>query len=205
MRRSIACAGGIALPVDGGGGPGRHGRHLDRRRLGRVRLQDRDGGIGGTFHWTNNDSITHTTTQNGPRSLWNSGNITAGNAFSKTIDFAGSYPYHCSIHTSMTGSVKIPAQVTPTSGSVGATFAVNVADRRAPSGLVYDVQRKKGSGRLDGVEDGDHLEVRDVRAADLGDLVVPVSSPQDLERAEERLVAGAIDLRRLGVLAIPRC
>ena len=105
------------------------------------------GGIGDTFHWTNNDGITHTTTQNSPLSLWNSGNITSGNAFSKTIDFAGSYPYHCSIHTSMTGSVKVPAQVTPTSGIVGATFAVTVADRRAPSGLVYDVQRKKGSGR----------------------------------------------------------
>ena len=103
------------------------------------------GAIGDTFQWTNDD-ITHTTTQNGPLSLWNSGNITAGSGFSKAMDFAGSYPYHCSIHTSMTGSLKVPVQVTPTSGSIGATFTVTVADRRAPSGLVYDVQRKKGSG-----------------------------------------------------------
>ena len=104
------------------------------------------GASGDTFHWTNNDSITHTTTQNGPLSLWNSGNITAGNAFSRAIDFAGSYPYHCSIHTSMTGTVRVPIQVSPSSGSVGTAFGVTVASVAAPSGFVYDIQRRKGSG-----------------------------------------------------------
>ena len=104
------------------------------------------GAIGDTFHWTNNDSITHTTTQNGPLSLWNSGNITAGSTFSKAIDFAGSYPYHCSIHTSMTGTVKVPIQIAPSSGSVGTAFRVTVASVAAPSGFVYDIQRKTGSG-----------------------------------------------------------
>lgn len=74
------------------------------------------GAIGDTFHRTNNDIITHTSTQNGPLSLWNSGNIAAGSTFAKKIDFAG------------------------------ARFAVTVADRKAPSGFVYDVQRKKGDG-----------------------------------------------------------
>jgi len=48
------------------------------------------GAIADTSHWTNDDGITHTTTQNGQLSLWNSGNITAGNAFTKAIDFAAS-------------------------------------------------------------------------------------------------------------------
>jgi len=105
------------------------------------------GAIGDTFHWTNDDSVTHTATQNGPLSLWNSGNIAAGNDFSKAVDFAGAYPYHCAIHpTTMKGTVKVPIQVSPPSGSAGTTFTVTVADRRAPSGLVYDVQRRKGSG-----------------------------------------------------------
>ena len=104
------------------------------------------GAIGDTFHWTNNDSITHTTTQNGPLSLWTSGNLAGGDSFSKAIDFAGSYPYHCSIHTSMTGTVKVPIQVTPPSGSVGTAFRVTVASVAAPSGFVYDIQRRKGSG-----------------------------------------------------------
>lgn len=105
------------------------------------------GAIGDTFHWTNDDGITHTTTQNGPLSLWNSGNMAAGNDFSKAIDFAGSYPYHCSIHpTTMKGTVKVPIQVSPSSGSVGAAFRVTVAAVAAPSGFVYDIQRRKGSG-----------------------------------------------------------
>lgn len=105
------------------------------------------GGIGDAFHWTNGDTIAHTSTQNAPLSLWKSGNIQPGTTFSKSIDFAGSYPYHCSIHpTTMKGTVKVPIQVSPASGAVGATFTVTVADRKAPSGFVYDVQRKKDSG-----------------------------------------------------------
>jgi len=46
----------------------------------------------------------------------------------------------------MTGTVKVRMQVTPPSGSVGTTFAVAVASVAAPSGFVYDIQRKKGSG-----------------------------------------------------------
>ena len=104
------------------------------------------GAIGDTFHWTNDDSITHTTTQNGPLSLWDSGNLGAGDSFSKAIDFAGSYPYHCSIHTSMTGTVKVPIQASPSSGNVGTAFRVTVAAVAAPSGFVYDIQRKTAIG-----------------------------------------------------------
>ncbi len=105
------------------------------------------GAIGDTFHWTNDDSITHTTTQNGPLSLWNSGNLAAGDSFSKAVDFAGSYPYHCAIHpTSMRGTVKVPIQVAPSSGSAGTTFTVTAASVAAPSGFVYDIQRRRGSG-----------------------------------------------------------
>ncbi|MGH2530495.1 MAG: cupredoxin domain-containing protein [Actinomycetota bacterium] len=104
------------------------------------------GAFGDTFHWTNDDTITHTTTQNAPLSLWNSGHLNGGSSFSKAINFAGSYPYHCTIHLSMTGTIKARIQVTPTSGSVGTTFAAVVASVAAPSGSVYDIQRKKGSG-----------------------------------------------------------
>jgi plastocyanin len=105
------------------------------------------GAIGDTFHWTNDDSITHTTTQNGPLSLWDSGNLAAGDTFSKAIDFAGSYPYHCAIHpTTMKGTVKVPIQVSPASGSVGTAFRVTAASVVAPSGFVYDIQRRKRNG-----------------------------------------------------------
>jgi hypothetical protein len=60
---------------------------------------------------------------------------------------------------------------------------------------------EEGKRRLDGVEHRDHVEARVVQAEGVGNVVVPVASAQDVERREERLVAWAIDLRRLGVLA----
>jgi plastocyanin len=104
------------------------------------------GAFGDTFRWTNDDALNHTTTQDSPLALWDSGTMGAGDSFSKAVDFAGAYPYHCSIHTSMTGTVKVPVQVMPPSGSVGTAFRVTVASVAAPSGFVYDIQRKTGSG-----------------------------------------------------------
>jgi plastocyanin len=60
---------------------------------------------GGFATWTNNDSTTHTVTfDSGP----DCGNV-AGGGGSVTVAFnvAGTYPYHCSIHTSMKGSVTV--------------------------------------------------------------------------------------------------
>ena len=58
--------------------------------------------VGQTVSWKNNDSITHTATDNG--SAWNTGNIGAGNTSTPiTMGTAGSFPYHCTIHPTMTG------------------------------------------------------------------------------------------------------
>ncbi len=104
------------------------------------------GAFGTTFKWTNNDSLTHTSTQNSPLSLWNSGNISGGSSYSKVINFAGTYRYHCTIHTSMTGKIRVPIAVSPTSGSPSTTFTITVAAVSAPSGFTYDAQKKRGSG-----------------------------------------------------------
>ncbi len=103
--------------------------------------------LGDTVHWTNDDSISHTTTQNGPLALWDSGTLSSGKGFSFVITAAGKYPYHCDIHpSSMKGSVKVSPTVTPASGSVGDRFAVTVASADATGTFVYDVQRRKGHG-----------------------------------------------------------
>jgi plastocyanin len=102
--------------------------------------------FGTTFKWTNNDSITHTSTQNSPLSLWNSGNITASHSFSKVISFAGTFAYHCNIHPSMTGTIKVPITVSPSSGTTSTHFTITVAAVAAPSGFTYDAQKRRGSG-----------------------------------------------------------
>ena len=60
----------------------------------------------GTFvKWTNNDPITHTVTSN--TSVFDSGDLNPGNSFNYTFRSAGSFPYHCNIHPSMTGIIVV--------------------------------------------------------------------------------------------------
>ena len=61
--------------------------------------------VGGTVTWTNTDSIANTSTANG--GAWNSGTMAPGATFSMTFASAGSFPYHCSIHPGMVGTVTV--------------------------------------------------------------------------------------------------
>jgi plastocyanin len=63
---------------------------------------------GSTVTWTNSTGPTHTSTSD--TGAWNTGNIAPG-ATSAAVAFptAGTFPYHCAIHPSMTGSVIVAA------------------------------------------------------------------------------------------------
>src|SRR5579871_2255207 len=60
---------------------------------------------GGTVMWVNNDSISHTSTSD--TNVWNSGTIAPGASFSMTFPTAGTFPYHCTIHPNMVGTVTV--------------------------------------------------------------------------------------------------
>ena len=60
---------------------------------------------GGTVTWVNNDTIPHTSTSDS--GAWNSGNLAAGASFSMTFPNSGSYPYHCTLHPGMVGTVTV--------------------------------------------------------------------------------------------------
>ena len=62
---------------------------------------------GPTIEWKNADINTHHIVSN-TSGVFDTGNISAG-ATSKTItvDKPGSYPYHCTIHASMTGVLNV--------------------------------------------------------------------------------------------------
>jgi len=58
---------------------------------------------GDVVKWVNKDNITHTTTS----SSWDSGNLAPGDRFKRRFRRAGTFNYHCSIHSSMTGRVVV--------------------------------------------------------------------------------------------------
>lgn len=58
---------------------------------------------GTTVKWTNNDSTTHTVTGDS----FDSGDLAPGKTFEHTFDKTGTFSYHCSIHSSMTGDVTV--------------------------------------------------------------------------------------------------
>lgn len=59
--------------------------------------------------WTNNDSTTHTVTSTTvpANGSFDSGNITPGTSVCFKFTVAGTYQYHCSIHTFMLGTVTV--------------------------------------------------------------------------------------------------
>jgi plastocyanin len=60
---------------------------------------------GDTVTWTNNDSVAHTVTATD--GSFDTGAIDPGKSASITFSAAGTFAYRCSIHPSMTGSVKV--------------------------------------------------------------------------------------------------
>jgi plastocyanin len=60
---------------------------------------------GTTVTWVNTDAVPHTTTSDGAG--WNSGTLAAGGRFSFAFQTAGTFPYHCTIHPGMVGTVVV--------------------------------------------------------------------------------------------------
>ena len=61
--------------------------------------------VGGTVTWTNNGSNPHTST--GQNNVWDSGALNPGQSFSRQFPQAGAFPYECTIHPGMSGTVVV--------------------------------------------------------------------------------------------------
>lgn len=58
---------------------------------------------GTTVTWTNKDGAAHTVTSDD--GLFDSGNLSKGDTFQYTFEQAGTFEYHCTLHSNMTGKV----------------------------------------------------------------------------------------------------
>jgi plastocyanin len=61
--------------------------------------------VGTTVKWTNKDGITHTVTSDS--GIFDSGNVNASGTFSYMFMTAGTYSYHCKIHSSMIAKIVV--------------------------------------------------------------------------------------------------
>jgi plastocyanin len=61
--------------------------------------------VGTTVTWTNNDSANHTVTADD--GSFQSESLGSGATFSQTFATAGTFAYHCAIHSSMKGTVVV--------------------------------------------------------------------------------------------------
>jgi plastocyanin len=59
--------------------------------------------VGDTISWTNHDGGSHSVVADD--GSFKSSNLSNDASFSFTFDSAGSFPYHCGIHPSMTGTI----------------------------------------------------------------------------------------------------
>ena len=60
--------------------------------------------VGDTVVWTNKDSVSHTVTSDSGAEL-GSNSLSKSGTYSHTFTMAGTYKYHCAIHTSMKGTI----------------------------------------------------------------------------------------------------
>lgn len=59
--------------------------------------------VGTTITWTNDEEFVHTVTADD--GSFDSGDMAAGATFENTFDANGTFTYHCSIHSNMTGTI----------------------------------------------------------------------------------------------------
>jgi plastocyanin len=71
--------------------------------------------------------------------------LSPGEDFSFMLLAAGTYPYHCTVHPFMMGTIKVPLILDQTTGTVDTTFTFTLASE-TEVGFVYDVQKRTGMG-----------------------------------------------------------
>ena len=97
--------------------------------------------LGGSVTWTFQDSVAHTTTSD--QGFWDSGTKAGGATYARTFTSAGTFAYHCSIHTMMRGKVRVPLTA---SGRASGGYQLTWATVKGSGGITYDVQTRLGKG-----------------------------------------------------------
>jgi plastocyanin len=99
---TTAPAASAAAPSAGGGGGGGNAVTIQNFAFNPGTIEV---AVGTTVTWTNQDSATHTVTADD--GSFDSNNLATSATFSQTFSTAGTFTYHCKIHTSMKATVTV--------------------------------------------------------------------------------------------------
>ncbi|MCL5102923.1 MAG: PQQ-dependent sugar dehydrogenase [Armatimonadetes bacterium] len=77
---------------------------------------------GDSVTWTNRDAFAHTTTSGTGTppvadGIWNSGSLGLNASFTRVFPTSGTFPYFCSFHTTMRGTVLVASPISPTAAA----------------------------------------------------------------------------------------
>jgi plastocyanin len=104
--------------------------------------------LGGSILWDFKGASAHTATDSSFTTppLFDSGSKSAGTYYVFPFIGAGQYPYYCTIHPSMTGTVKVPMKAAPKTGNLSTVFTITWASIAPSPGFVFDVQIQRPGG-----------------------------------------------------------
>lgn len=97
---------------------------------------------GDTVRFTWAESETHSVTDASGMALYDSGFKGSG-TYDRTYTAAGSYPYRCRLHFSMSGTVNVAMKAAPATGTAATQFTIRWSTVAAPAGYVHDVKIKR--------------------------------------------------------------
>jgi plastocyanin len=101
-------------------------------------------GQGRTIEFQNFGRVAHDARDGSGLGLFNSPVVSAGDSATVgPLPGAGTYAYYCTFHPEMTGGLQVPVTVDHRRSPAGAAVTVRWALDRAPSGMVFDVQRRR--------------------------------------------------------------
>src|SRR5687768_16924978 len=103
---------------------------------------------GDTVTWINHDPIEHSATSDA--GAFNSGLLSESQSFSHTFSAAGNFPYHCTPHPEMTGTIIVQGGATPPTVSI--TSPVNNANFAAPGNVTIEANASSTSSAISKVE-----------------------------------------------------
>ncbi len=65
--------------------------------------------VGENVTWTNTNSVQHNVVSDSPADPFTSGILNNGQTYTHQFNQIGTFPYHCSIHPTMTGTIVVTA------------------------------------------------------------------------------------------------